>query len=347
MKLQTFFFNFIFKGSPSFSKLLQDINGIEGYSLKLDVKADGEPLPKIRWFKNGQEIDSKHQRYVINNGPDGSSFLLINKANSSDTGRYSIEAFNKFGQCKCEGKVQITPISTNDDQDLPPSFVSELSDCIVDEGKLLKFEGIIKGNPVPEVNWYHNGESINSSKSHCISFDGQKVILEILNCNSNHKGNYECKLINRFGSKSSKAKAEIREKYAPKFTQKLYDVNTGISVPLNLTCQVIGNPEPDIQWYFEGRVIESGLKYSLKKDGQTLHMTINQPTLKDTGFYECQAKNVCGFDSTRSSITFSEKVFKNEPATFLKRFCDYECREGQSAKFTACIAGNPKPDFKW
>lgn len=332
---------------PIFIKPLSNVSAIEGYSLKLDVKVSGEPIPELKWFKDGQAISPNQKGLSIITRPNGSSSLIIYKSDTSDSGHYSVEAFNSFGKNKTEGEVKVTRAQTTSDEESPPSFVSGLSDCVTDEGKTLKFEAILKGNPTPDINWFHNGEAITSSNSTFISFDGRKVTLEIPDCNESHKGSYECKLINKLGTKSSEAKAEVRGKYAPKFIQKLSDVNTGISVPLKLTCRVSGNPDPNVQWFFDGHAIESGLKYSIQRKGQTLHLTINNPTLKDTGVYECHAKNICGFDSTRSSVTFSEKLVRTEPASFLKKFSDYECREGQSAKFTACIAGIPKPDLKW
>lgn len=54
-----------------------------------------------------------------------------------------------------------------------------------------------------------------------------------------------------------------------------------------------------------------------------------------------------GYFSFNMSLFNSDRAAREEPAAFIKRFNDYECLEGQSAKFTACIVGNPKPELKW
>jgi len=44
---------------------------------------------------------------------------------------------------------------------------------------------------------------------------------------------------------------------------------------------------------------------------------------------------------------FSEKDKKGEAAAFLNKLNDYDVLLGGTARFTACVIGNPKPEIKW
>jgi hypothetical protein len=67
----------------------------------MNCRADGEPEPSIRWYKDGElvrtsQIDPKSQRIVL---PAGSLFFLrvLHSRRESDSGVYWCMAQNEFG----------------------------------------------------------------------------------------------------------------------------------------------------------------------------------------------------------------------------------------------------------
>ncbi|XP_053213912.1 obscurin-like isoform X4 [Panonychus citri] len=334
--------------SPRFVKPLDgNIEAVDGFPIKLEVKTEGEPKPELTWFKDGETIIPDGDRLRIINEPDGVSSLIITKTLPNDKGHYSCAAVNPLGTNKTEGDVSVGPTKKNDQAESIPRLIKNLSDCEVDEGKTMKFEAHIEGNPINEVKWFRNGEPLTIGSNIVPYFDGKRAGLEIRNCGPMDQGDYEVKLGNSLGTISSKSRGIVRSRDPPKFTQKLIDSTFGTKSPISLNCSVSGNPEPEVQWYHNGKLIEPGLKYQLKRESNLLSLIINNPTSNDGGTIECRATNPVGSDSTRCSIKVSDRSTKEEPAAFIKRFNEYECTEGQSAKFTACIVGNPKPELKW
>ena len=51
---------------------------------------------------------------------------------------------------------------------------------------------------------------------------------------------------------------------------------------LTLTCTVTGSPVPRVTWYKDGEVVSDG-------DVNTNELTIVETSLKDRGFYHCEA----------------------------------------------------------
>ena len=75
---------------------------------------------------------------------------------------------------------------------------------------------------------------------------------------------------------------------------------------VNFTCIAIGEPIPDIGWYFNGAVInisDNSTKYMIMS--QPINMTVTEETLTiynatnaDVGVYTCIASNIIGNDTS-------------------------------------------------
>lgn len=72
--------------------------------------------------------------------------------------------------------------------------------------------------------------------------------------------------------------------------------------PMKLECRVKGIPSPDVEWYFNRQRIEDGVKYTMLREGDKCAMTIPHPRIKDSGIYECRARNEAGRDSCSANI---------------------------------------------
>ena len=71
------------------------------------------------------------------------------------------------------------------------------------------------------------------------------------------------------------------------YTPPVIYMNPHISSPLllatiNVTCEVIGSPEPIISWYKDGQLLRG-------RTGKTL--VIEEVSLQDRGSYHCEAVN--------------------------------------------------------
>ena len=80
----------------------------------------------------------------------------------------------------------------------------------------------------------------------------------------------------------------------------------------NFTCQSVGEPVPDISWYFNGVMInvsDNSSKYMIVS--RSLNITTTENTLtvynvtsSDVGVYTCSATNIHGSDTRHGNIIF-------------------------------------------
>ena len=79
---------------------------------------------------------------------------------------------------------------------------------------------------------------------------------------------------------------------------------------VNLVCQAVGEPVPDISWYFNGVLINvsgNSSKYMIMSRSLNITttentLTVYNVTLSDVGTYTCNATNIVGNDSTSGHL---------------------------------------------
>ncbi|PRD26160.1 UNVERIFIED_CONTAM: unc-89 [Trichonephila clavipes] len=131
--------------APQFVKILEDIEAEEGASLRLNIKFEGQPEPKVVWKKDGKvlEIDGKTVKTSIES--DDSITLIIDKLKKEDVGKYTCEISNAHGSASTSGNVTVTG---------KPVIKKALENKEVTVGDT-NVELVVeaKGTPAPEVKW--------------------------------------------------------------------------------------------------------------------------------------------------------------------------------------------------
>ncbi|XP_054088791.1 obscurin [Zeugodacus cucurbitae] len=336
---------------PEFIRELHDTNCIEGFPVKMQIKVLGNPLPVVKWFHNGQEIIPNQGRYTIVENKDNHYCLLIEEADLKDSGLYEVVASNAKGNASSKARLQI---SLKTDESIPeetPRFLSALRDVNANEGDEIELSAAFTGNPVPEIIWTKDGNTLLNDESTLISCDGKHVSLTINNVESSHSGTYNCLLANPLGEDASACELNVRKVYKkPLFAQKICDQQQLIDSDAKIAVTVSGVPYPELSWYFQDKPVIEGDKYKLFNDGDHHSLVIKSCTLNDHGVYKCIAKNREGTDVTQGRLDVVnelKKHIRSEPPTFLKKLGDCEIYPGMTAKFTACTAGSPEPEVEW
>ncbi|XP_067124006.1 muscle M-line assembly protein unc-89-like, partial [Centruroides vittatus] len=286
---------------PVFTKPLLSVTVINGFPGKLEAKVSGVPRPTIEWLKNGQPFLTEGDHVKLYN-PDGTVAILFEKCKPEHAGKYSCVAKNGYGDCTASGELEVIEKELDKQLEAAPAFLSNLYDVSAKENETIKFEASVSGNPLPDVHWFLDEQPVLPSNNIHPMFDGKKVSLEIKKCNPQHAGNYECHLVNRVGNAISAAKAKVMGFTAPKFIQKLVDMEVPTTEPARLTCRVSGFPEPCIEWYRNGDLLYPGIKYSMSREGDQCHLNIPYPRGRDSGVFECQAKNVVGEEKCSAKV---------------------------------------------
>ena len=72
---------------------------------------------------------------------------------------------------------------------------------------------------------------------------------------------------------------------------------------LKLEAHFVGNPEPEVSWEFDGKVIENSKSMQVKVKNGITTLTFFEAAKEHNGYYTCRVKNKLGSDRTRGQIT--------------------------------------------
>lgn len=74
---------------------------------------------------------------------------------------------------------------------------------------------------------------------------------------------------------------------------------------VNLKCEVSGDPEPDVEWFFRGLKLTDTLFYRLPESGD-LWIIVMRPQL--AGDYICRAQNIMGSVNATISLEYEGEM---------------------------------------
>jgi len=108
-----------------------------------------------------------------------------------------------FSNCKWSGAWQV--------EGAPPVFVWELQSQKVMDGDETRFVGKVRGIPMPEVTWYHDGKVVYDNPDFRTSYNKEtgEVVLFIVEVFPQDTGVYECVAVNRYGRASTQAQLAV------------------------------------------------------------------------------------------------------------------------------------------
>ncbi|XP_004559704.2 myopalladin isoform X2 [Maylandia zebra] len=104
---------------PRFIQKLKSREVSEGTKVRLDCIVRGLPLPEVRWFCEGKELENSPDIQIITSGEQHS--LIIAEAFEEDTGRYSCFASNCYGTDSTSAEIYVEGASSSD-SDVEPHF---------------------------------------------------------------------------------------------------------------------------------------------------------------------------------------------------------------------------------
>ncbi|XP_035461316.2 myopalladin isoform X3 [Scophthalmus maximus] len=99
---------------PHFIQKLKSREVPEGSKVQLDCIVRGLPMPEVRWFCEGKELENSPDIQIITNGELHS--LIIAEAFEEDTGRYSCFASNFYGTDSTSAEIYVEGASSSDSE---------------------------------------------------------------------------------------------------------------------------------------------------------------------------------------------------------------------------------------
>ncbi|XP_067588587.1 obscurin isoform X30 [Pseudorca crassidens] len=249
------------EAAPVFLTELQNQEVLDGYPVSFYCVVTGQPVPSVRWFKDGRVLE-ENDHYMISEDQQGGHQLIITAVVPADMGVYRCLAENSVGvsSTKAELRVDLTSTdyetavdatetssyfsaqgylssweqegteSTPEEGQLP-QVVEDLKDLQVAPGtRLAKFQLKVKGYPTPRLYWFKDGQPLTASAHICMTDRKTLHTLEIVSVTSEDAGQYSAYISNTVGAAYSSARLLVRGPNEPE-EKPAFDVHQQLVPP--------------------------------------------------------------------------------------------------------------------
>ncbi|XP_010986693.2 obscurin-like protein 1 isoform X3 [Camelus dromedarius] len=343
---------------PCFLRFPRPVRVVSGGEAELKCVVLGEPPPIVVWEKGGQPLAASERLSFPADGAEHG--LLLSDALPTDAGVYVCRARNAAGEAYAAAAVTVLeppplePEPQPAERPLPPPGAGEGAPVFLTgprsqwvlRGAEVVLECQVGGLPAPTLYWEKDGMALDEvwDSSHFAlepgraeGHPGASLALRILAVRLPDSGVYVCHACNAHGHARAGALLQVHQPpesppedpdEAPrpvveplKCAPKTFWVNEGKHAKFR--CYVMGKPEPEIEWHWEGRPLlpdRRRLMYRDRDGGFVLKVLYCQA--KDRGLYVCAARNSAG--QTLSAVQLHVK----EPRLrFTRPLQDVEGRE--------------------
>ncbi|KAK2540204.1 Hmcn1 [Columba guinea] len=260
----------------------------QGNAVSLECKAQGFPEPGITWMKDGRTLVGGGDIAILHDG----HLLQLQNAQVSDTGRYVCVAANVAGLSDRKYDLNVH---------VPPRIAGDLrvpENISIVEKNPVSLVCEASGIPLPAITWLKNGWPVTSNNSVRILSGGRT--LRLTHTSVADEGRYTCVVTSAAGEASKDFDLSVLVPPGIVGENKLEDVKVKEKHRVTLTCEVIGNPVPQITWVKDRQPLAEDEDHKLLSSGRFLQITNAQVT--DTGRYTCIASNTAGDKSKSYSL---------------------------------------------
>ncbi|XP_030853395.1 hemicentin-1 isoform X1 [Strongylocentrotus purpuratus] len=288
-------------------------------SVELECRVGGIPKPNIRWLFNGRELGAQSLKLANGN-------LKIPVVRAEDSGAYTCLAQNDAGFAQAERILVVL--------DVPrlPRPPREQSEMTISVNRRAVLTCPADGYPPPEVTWRKDGILVEPAGRITMTENHELIIDRVQESDS---GTYTCVATNSIGS--NRLNFYLTVQVAPTFTHFPNDVELAAGNRLELICEAIGVPMPDIAWLVNGtEMIPNPPTF----DGRSV-LAIGNVQKSDSGTYMCRAENILG---VRTAIT---AVRVRVPPRIHRIPSDTTLTLGERAVLNCAVNGDPKPEVTW
>ncbi|CAB3399927.1 unnamed protein product [Caenorhabditis bovis] len=187
-----------------------------------------------------------------------------------------------------------------------------------------------------EIRWIRHGSTVFTGPNTERNLANGTLKLHVVS--RSDAGIYECQARNAGGMTSIKVRLDIME--PPKAHVVPEKVYFNPNENLNISCTSIGEPKPELHWYYRGNRLVTDTKYFVGYESKSLFIRGAGPA--DQGVYECRAMSAAGTDIDSAEVIMAAppKVDVSQSKTMIGR--------GDSITFDCKILeGKPYPKIRW
>ncbi|XP_059609268.1 obscurin isoform X2 [Phlebotomus argentipes] len=332
---------------PTFIKLPEDQSVHDYAEVITKVRAQGVPKPEIKWLKDGEELnmnnrDSKRPRIHVETTSETqiASDMSIEHFNTDHAGEYTAIAYNVTGET--EARFKLSMLNT------PPSLFKNLERFVeVDEGEKLLLSAILAGSPIPQVQWFKDGDKLEPSEHvKMTNLPDGTVKLEIEHAQPSDCGAYKLVISNANGTSDALCAVAVNpEPRRPSFVKPLSDAKVVVGDVLKLEAEVIGFPVPEVQWFKDGVPVRLSpeVNFICQPNG-IIGLVIDSARAEDQGTYTVKIMNKLGDVEGKAHAEVEPKPQK---PGFVAELKDAKGIEGFPVTMNVKTTGHPPPEIKW
>ncbi|NXB08496.1 PALLD protein, partial [Cnemophilus loriae] len=250
---------------PQFTQKLRSQEVEEGNKVLLECRVAGNPVPDVRWFCEGKELQNSPD-IQIHAESGGLHSLIIVEAFEDDTGRYTCLASNSFGSDSTSAEIFIEGASSTDSES--ESLIFKLkSGAMPQAQKKTTSVSLTIGSSTPKSGVTTAviqpisvpSQQVQSPTSYLHHVDGPKPIYS-----------------------------------APIFTKELQNATASEGQVVVLECRVRGPPPIHVEWFRQGIEIQ---------DSPDFRILQKKTFPEDSGVFTCTATNEHGSVTSSAQLT--------------------------------------------
>ncbi|NXE36788.1 PALLD protein, partial [Ptilorrhoa leucosticta] len=250
---------------PQFTQKLRSQEVAEGNKVLLECRVAGNPVPDVRWFCEGKELQNSPD-IQIHSESGGLHSLIIIEAFEDDTGRYTCLASNSFGSDSTSAEIFIEGASSTD------------SEC---ESLIFK----LKSGAMPQAQKKTTSVSLTIGSSSPKS-GVTTAVIQPISVPSQQVQSPTSYLHHLDGPKPI---------YSPPiFTKELQNVTASEGQVVVLECRVRGPPPIHVKWFRQGIEIQ---------DSPDFRILQKKTFPEDSGIFTCTATNEHGSVTSSAQLT--------------------------------------------
>ncbi|GAA55160.1 hemicentin-1 [Clonorchis sinensis] len=313
---------------PTIHTSLEPILVKENAQVLLPCQATGTQPIRIQWLLPSGQLITADQPGVFRQLPDQG--LLIEKVRPEHAGRYRCSANNEAGFQNAVISLEVL---------VPPKLRRpaslELSGRL---NSVLQLHCEIEsGSPTPIITWERDGLTFSRTRSYYTTTESGLFIFNSLK--QEDEGELTCVAKNPAGE--DRLTYRVFVQIPPRVSMPVSTIGYE-EQSVTITCEVEGQPEPEVSWEFRGQPLSSYLANRVRFETPT-QVTIYNLQPSDGGSYFCIARSTgqdVAMDSTYLTV-FTKPTFERTPNKTTEAY------ESRWIQFRCVANGHPKPDIRW